>query len=305
MPSPTNPNPHSDEARASHVPVPPSRTATPPPDHHGPTPPRQLITPTQQVRRLKSFTEDEFSPSKIPLVPMLALDTEREPLLDYVKYFSKSWVYRWVANTHEALLLYEEAQATHYKSYGLLRGHAIDIFRDYAVLRVLEDCAEAVSRSPISYSIDFLLRAPQSMQTPRHSGLIEQMKEKRDRCYELVEELNRAKIALRMRLPGPDEQYELAEQLPDPPQVADYADPMVEPRFSGMYFKLGGIILHLLTAARPASQCLHFRGAGPPRLAGRFCQGAGVQCASGRRRRQCVGSFGGQDRECTFHGIPR
>ena len=95
MPSPTNSNPHSDEAhvshvpvphsdeaRASHVPVPPSRTSTPPPSHHGPTPPSQLTTPTQQVRRLKSFTEDEFSPSKIPHDPMLALDTEQEPLLD-------------------------------------------------------------------------------------------------------------------------------------------------------------------------------------------------------------------------------
>lgn len=216
-----------------------------------------------------------------------------------VKYFSKSWVYRWVANTHEAPLLYEEAEATHYKSYGLLRGHAIDIFKDYAALRVLEDFAEVVSRSPISYSIDFLSRAPRSRRTPRHSGLIEQMKEKRDRCYELVEELNRANIALQMRLPRPDEQYELAEQLPDPPQVADYADPMAEPRFYGMYFRLGDIILHLLTAASSTSQCLRFRGAGPPRLAGRFCQGAGVQCVSGRRRRQCVGPFGGQDRECT------
>ena len=42
-----------------------------------------------------------------------------------------------------------------------------------AALRVLEDCAEAVSRSLTSYSSDFLSQAPRSMRTPRHSGLIE------------------------------------------------------------------------------------------------------------------------------------
>ena len=98
MSSPTNAKPPSDEACASRVP--PSRTATLPPDHYGPMPPGELTTPTRQVHRLKSFTEDEFSPFKIPLAPMLELDTKRESLLDYVKYFSKSWVYRWVANVH-------------------------------------------------------------------------------------------------------------------------------------------------------------------------------------------------------------
>ena len=121
-------------------------------------------------------------------------------------------VYRWVVNIHGELLLYVEAQATRYKAYGLLRSHAIDIFRDYVALRVLEDCAEAVSRSPISYSVKFLSQAPRRMRTPRHSGLIEQMKEKRDRCYELVEELGRSEVALQMGLPGPGDVEHDGEQ---------------------------------------------------------------------------------------------
>lgn len=102
------------------------------------------------------------------------------------------------------------------QSYSLLRVHAIEIFRDYAALRALDDCAKAVPRSPISYSIGFLLQAPWNMQIARHSGLIEQMREKRDSCYELVQEFNCAKIALQMRLPEPEElehgneEYELA-----------------------------------------------------------------------------------------------
>ena len=83
------------------------------------------------------------------------------------------------------------------------------------------------------------------MRTPKLSGLAEQMKEKRGSCCELVQELTCAKIAIQMRLPGPEdaehdnEEYELAEHLPDPPQVSDFGpgDPMAEPRFSGMYFK--------------------------------------------------------------------
>ena len=280
----SNPRSESDEAHASHVP--PSRTATPLPDTHRPTPPSQSITPTQQVRRLKSFTQDEFSPSKIPPAPRLTLDTSREPFLGYIKCFSKSWVYRWVVNIQEALLLYEEAQATHYKEYGLLRSHAIEIFKNYSALRALDDCAEAALRSPISYSVEFLLQAPRNMRTPKLSGLIEQMKERRDSCYELVQELTCAKIALQMRLPGPEEvehdneEYEFAEQLPDPPQVSDVTpgDLMAEPRFSGMYFKLEDIIVHLLTPARPSSQCIYFRGAGPLRLGGRCCKGAGIRC---------------------------
>ena len=58
-----------------------------------------------------------------------------------------------------ALLLYKDARAMHCKAYGLLRGHAIDIFRDYVALRVFDGCAEAVSKSPISYPIEFLLQA--------------------------------------------------------------------------------------------------------------------------------------------------
>ena len=123
------------------------------------------------------------------------------------------------------------------------------------------------------------------MRSPRDSGLSEQM-EKRDCCYELMDELNCAKIALRMSLPKPEEvehgheEYELAEELPDPPQMADSADPTVALRFSGMYLKLDDIILHFkfLTPAGPTSQCLYIRGAGPLRLGGRCCQGAGVQC---------------------------
>lgn len=110
-----------------------------------------------------------------------------------------------MANIHGALFLYEEAQETHYKAHGLLLGHAIEIFRDYAALRALDYCAEAVPRSPISYLMEFLLQAPRNMRTPRHSGLIERMKEKRDSCYKLVQELNCAKIAPQMRLPGPEE----------------------------------------------------------------------------------------------------
>ena len=41
---------------------------------------------------------------------------------------------------------------------------------------------------------------------------------------------------LQMKPPVVLKEHELAEQLPDPSQVADAADPMAEPRSPRMYF---------------------------------------------------------------------
>ena len=210
---PTNPAPHSGQAHASHVPSPPP------------------ITPSEVVRRLGSPTVQEFDLAAIPWAPKLTLDAAGEPLLAAIRAFSKSWMFRWLANVREALDLFGEVHASQFKRCQFLRDHVEDIFPSYAEFRAMHDCAAAVRASPIYYDLGALSRVPEKMRSPVRSGLFVRMKEKRDCCRRLVVELEIARSALERELPGV---LDFAEQPPAHLQAAGAADPAAGPSIPGV-----------------------------------------------------------------------
>ena len=213
---PTNPAPHSGQAHASHVPSPPP------------------ITPSEVVRRLGSPTAEEFDLAAIPWAPKLTLDTVGEPLLASVRAFGKSWMFRWLVNVREALNLFEEAGASHYKCCQILQDHIMDIFPSSAEFRAMHDCSAAVRASPIYYDLRALSRVPVEMRSPSRSGMFVRMKEKRDCCHRLVAELEFARLALERDHPGVLEEHDFAVQRPAHFQAAGAADPAAGPSIPGV-----------------------------------------------------------------------
>jgi hypothetical protein len=83
-----------------------------------------------------AFITRTILPSKVPGdTPAIVRDEAKQPSGDHLRTFMKSFVYRWLSNVNQGLIVYESHNCKHYEEYRNLKESAKELFRAYTELR--------------------------------------------------------------------------------------------------------------------------------------------------------------------------